>query len=113
MVSKEQIRNPMQLLVIEDGVIRFRENRIVRYLMDKGGVGLNELAVADFSMKFTQDDWEQFYQLIGYSVAGFHELGRVSDETAMMATKKSMRSFDLKVGCRSGGCDVHCGVERE
>jgi hypothetical protein len=46
---------------IEDsrGVVRFRQNAIVRYLLDEGGLDLNHLVMIDFP----QEDFEQFAQL--------------------------------------------------
>lgn len=53
------------------GVIRFRDNRIVRRLLDTHPtLDLHELTGMDFS----QEDWMQFAQLIGYSVSGFGDL---------------------------------------
>jgi PHD/YefM family antitoxin component YafN of YafNO toxin-antitoxin module len=63
---------PMQPLI--DG--RFKENKIVSYCLDND-VNMNKLAV----MSFTQEDREQFYQLIGYSLGGYADLSQVSDES--------------------------------
>lgn len=69
------MRHPIQPLAKdESGVLRFKLNAIVRYLVDNG-VGLNALAMMDFP----QQDWEQLAQLIGYSLDGFGELSYVSD----------------------------------
>ncbi|MNR31726.1 hypothetical protein D3C85_1492550 [compost metagenome] len=57
--------------------MRFKENAIVRHLLDNGGIDLNQLARLDFS----REDREQFAQLIGYSLSGFGELGYVRDTT--------------------------------
>ena len=69
----------MQPFVIDEhGVIRFQENSIVRVLLDEAterGFGLNELSRRS---EFTQKDWEQFSQLTGYSLGGYHELSFVS-----------------------------------
>lgn len=64
--------------VEDDGndVIRFKDNKIVRHLLDNGGIDMNQLARLDFS----REDRVQFAQLIGYSVSGFSELSYVSDE---------------------------------
>ncbi len=67
------------------GVIRFKENRIVCYLLEHGGLDLNKLAIEDFS----KDDWTQFNQLIGYSVSGFGDLSRVSKKAVHKADKKA------------------------
>ena len=59
----------------DDGVIRFKANAIVRFLLDAGPYDMNKLAM----MPWSQEDREQFAQLIGYSVCGFNELQYVSD----------------------------------
>lgn len=70
--------HPIQPLVLdENGVLRFEENKIVRYLLDAGPFDMNKLAL----MPFSNEDREQFAQLIGYSLSGFSELSYVSDET--------------------------------
>lgn len=80
----------MQPLVVENGVVRFRENKIVRFLIDWGrsrGMSLNELAM----MPFDNEDHEQLAQLIGYSVSGYGDLSYVSHESyteAVRAEKK-------------------------
>ena len=70
------IAHPIQPLVMTDsGVIRFKANAIVRYLLDNGGISMNDLAVEDF----TSEDREQFAQLIGYSHSGSGDLSYMSD----------------------------------
>jgi hypothetical protein len=78
------MKQPIQPIREEDGVVRFRPNAIVCYLLDAGGVSMNDLA----RMEFSDEDREQFAQLIGYSLSGFGELHYVSDET--FATAKRM-----------------------
>lgn len=67
----------------EDGTLRFKRNAIVRYLLDEGPFNLTDLA----QKHFTQDDQEQFAQLIGYSLPGFGTLDYVRDETYEAAAK--------------------------
>jgi hypothetical protein len=87
------VKHPTQPLdVDEHGTLRFKSNAIVRHLLDHGGIDLNALAVMDFS----QEDREQFAQLIGYSLSGFGELSYVSDETYDAARK----SIDHRVRAR-------------
>lgn len=85
-------KNPIQPLVVaESGVLRFKENAIVSYLLDfarKHGCDLNALACVDFN----NDDRQQFAQLIGYSHDGYGSLSYSSDEvydTAMAVYKDS------------------------
>lgn len=70
-----QSTQPLQPMVTVDGVLRFQENPIVKFLLDQGPFDMNSLMLRTFEA----DDREQFAQLIGYSVAGFHELPYVSD----------------------------------
>jgi hypothetical protein len=68
-------KHPMQPVMIDKhGVARFKANAIVQFLLDKGPFDLNKLA----TMPFTNEDREQFAQLIGYSVGGYGELSYVS-----------------------------------
>jgi hypothetical protein len=76
---------PIQPMQKDEGYPRFIENRIVTYLLEKGPFDLNHLAVLDFS----NEEREQFAQLIGYSLGGFGELSYVSDETYGAAEKMS------------------------
>lgn len=80
----------------EQGVLRFKQNSIVRYLLDKGPTDMNKIAV----LRFSQEDREQFAQLIGYSLSGAGELGYFSDETYAtaegMATGKDERDARIE-----------------
>jgi len=73
---------PIKVDQLDHNRARFQENKIVRYLLDQGPFDLNILARMDFS----NEDREQFAQLIGYSLSGFAELSYVSDETLQAAT---------------------------
>jgi hypothetical protein len=70
----------------DNGTHRFKENKIVNYLLEKGGLSLNDLAVVDgpegdaYHGGFPREDWVQFAQLIGYSVSGWGGLSYVNDE---------------------------------
>ena len=70
------MNNPIQPLYNSNGVFRFKSNKIVEMLLDKGPFDMNSLADMDFS----RDDREQFAQLIGYSLNGFAELSYASDD---------------------------------
>lgn len=71
------MKHPMQN--VKDG--RFVSNQIVEYLLDNGGIDMNDLALIDFD----DEDREQFAQLIGYSVSGYISLSYVSDDSAAQA----------------------------
>jgi hypothetical protein len=86
------MKNPMQPILYVGDVIRFKENEIVRYLLDNGGIDMNRLSCLSFS----QDDREQFAQLIGYSVSGFGDLPYVSEETLNKADVIAEELYDKK-----------------
>ena len=77
-------KQPIQPLELDGkGVLRFRKNALVCYLLDHGGIDMNRLA----RQEFPQEDREQFAQLIGYSHDGAGSLSYVSDETWSVALK--------------------------
>lgn len=78
------MKNPIQPLNIDKhGTLRFKKNEIVDYILENGGIDLNHIA----GMKFSNDDREQFAQLIGYSLSGFGDLSYVSSDTYNIADK--------------------------
>jgi hypothetical protein len=75
--------HPMQPLVVDDhGVVRFKANRIVRFLTDTARLDLNQLRAVP---GFRPEDWEQFNQLIGYSVSGYGDLSTSGANTVARA----------------------------
>lgn len=78
-ILKQQGMHPTQPLKKDRlGTLRFKDNAIVRYLLDWAtvrGMSLNELA----QLPFSNEDRVQLAQLIGYSLSGFGELSYVSD----------------------------------
>jgi hypothetical protein len=87
-------KHPIQPLIKDGlGVVRFKANAIVQYLLDNGGINLNDLAAVAFS----QDDREQFAQLIGYSLSGYGDLSYVTDDTfAAASTMQEMPGLSDK-----------------
>lgn len=77
---------PIQPVFDDNGVARFRSNKIVRYLLDRGGLDLNKL-LFEFPQKENEEDWSQFAQLIGYSVYGAWEVYYISNEIMETALK--------------------------
>ena len=83
---QERVVMPLQPIRIDErGVERFVPNRIVEALLETSSLDLNKIACMDF----TQQEQEQFAQLIGYSVGGWSELSYVSDE-ALATVEKMM-----------------------
>lgn len=92
------MKNPIQPLENDEhGVLRFKSNAIVRHLLDTHPTcGLNKLATLDF----TDDDRQQFAQLIGYSLDGYGSLASyVSDEayTAAAHMADGMDERDARI----------------
>lgn len=78
MKMKSKKQHPMQSIYIDkDGNARFKENKIVRYMLDRNIINMNDIA----SLRFSNEDRMQFAQLIGYSVDGYGDLSYVSDES--------------------------------
>jgi hypothetical protein len=78
------MHHPIQPLATDDrGTIRFKANKIVQYLLDNGGITMNDLAMIDFD----KNDRQQFAQLIGYSLGGYSELSYVDNEAYGTAEK--------------------------
>ena len=73
-----QAKHPIQpLSKDENGIIRFKSNEIVKFLLKHGGFDMNALMCMDF----TVEDCEQFAQLIGYTHSGYGDLPHVSRES--------------------------------
>lgn len=67
---------PLQPVIrAEDGIIRFKRNPLVRFLLDAGPFDLNFLA----HIPATKEEHAQLAELIGYSVSGYGDLSYVSD----------------------------------
>lgn len=61
------------------GVIRFKSNAIVKWMLEQGGRG-NRFDLNTIAMQgFTNEDHCQLAQLIGYSVSGFGDLSYAED----------------------------------
>jgi hypothetical protein len=79
---------PMQPMYRDDhGVVRFRANPLVRWLLDNGGKDLNDLALQADAQGWSDEDRQQFAQLIGYSLSGYSELHYVTDEAYARAER--------------------------
>jgi len=81
-------KNPIQPLVVDDkGVLRFKQNAIVRDLLDfasERGFDLNEIA----RKNYTRTDRQQLAQLIGYSLSGYGELRSYVDDDSFAAASE-------------------------
>jgi len=86
------MKNPIQPLAKDaKGVLRFKENAIVRHLLDSHpACDMNRLAC----MNFSDDDRQQFAQLIGYSLSGYSELQSYVDDEAYGAAAHMADGLD-------------------
>lgn len=69
--------HPIQPLVMVDDVLRYKQNKIVRNLLDFAstkGVNLNTISADQQNGDYSLDDYRQFMQLIGYSHSGAFDL---------------------------------------
>jgi hypothetical protein len=96
------VKHPIQPLVTDPhGTVRFQENKIVRWMLERGKAGvrfdLNDIATGDFS----DDDLMQLAMLIGYSVSGFGDLSYADPEVVAACDLAADR---LVVNCSKGLC---------
>ena len=97
--NTEQCKFPIQPIYKDpNGRLRFTKNRIVHHLHKIGqqyNCGLNELA----EMDFTNEEWCQFAQLIGYSLSGYSELNYVDNAkyNEAIAASKNQDPRDSKI----------------
>lgn len=78
--------HPMQPLEVEpNGLVRFKQNAIVVYLMNNLPWTMDNLAECSFS----DEDKAQFAQLLGCRVDGFGLLPYVSEAAAQVADAKA------------------------
>jgi hypothetical protein len=127
-MTTNQKAQPMQPVIKGDnGQIHFRGNAVIRYIVDHAGDVVHPGAPAidpDTSrpfhqgcldlgklleMDFPQEDLEQFAQLMGYSIRGYHELSYVSDKSCAEASVRAEQVESGAGGCRDLGCSVHGG----
>ncbi len=82
-------KHPDQYLTQDtEGVVRFTENKIVRFLLDNGGYDLNYIVGEVCKGEFDKEDYVQFNQLIGYSLSGWGDIDQVTDEDYEQASEK-------------------------
>jgi hypothetical protein len=69
----------------KDKCIRFKANAIVRWLVNSKQIDLNQIAIYCQEHRVPITDQEQFWQLLGYSVSGYGDLGFVRKKTIAAA----------------------------
>lgn len=87
--------HPSQPVELIDGVIRFKRNKIVDWMLDTGMqrnlFDLNSISSMTQKGMFDMDDYDQLMQLIGYSVSGYWDLSCSNKDRARRAQKKGMK----------------------
>jgi len=79
---------PMQPIYLDErGTPRFKDNAIVRRLLDEKVISLNDIAM--WLDDVPVEDAEQFWQLLGYSISGYGDLSFVRPETIAKADAKA------------------------
>lgn len=75
--------HPTQPLVVDEhGVVRFKRNEVVRYMLDHYDISLTHLAVEVQLGHLPEADYMQLMQLLGYSVSGYGDLAYSGDSEA-------------------------------
>jgi hypothetical protein len=93
-IRKPEHPMPMQPMEYVEGIIRFRRNRLVEYLLKAGKLNMNDLAIFAHVAGISNAEQMQFAQLIGYSVDGASNLSYFDQETVSeMDTKAANLSF--------------------
>lgn len=90
-MSERTKQLPMQPLEKVNGILRFRKNRLVDFLLEQYKPGLNKLATLGYS----NEEWQQFAQLIGYSVDGWGTLSYVG-ERAWKRAERMAEAFESR-----------------
>lgn len=65
---------PKATYIDEYGVQRFVPGAVIVFLFENDQVNMNELFKAFMNDEFTLEDYQEFYQDLGFSVGGFEEV---------------------------------------
>lgn len=83
----EDMPHPQQPIGYVDNVVRFKKNEIVRFLLDNSKFDLNQIEIMYRKKAFSQEDYIQFNQLLGWSVCGFNEKSGIPEDVKDRAEK--------------------------
>jgi len=87
-MRKKKNKHPMQPIFLdEQGVARFKENPIIRFLLNEAHANISHVVNSGFS----QEDIDQFTQLLGCSVCAFGDYGFASKKAVKKADKKARK----------------------
>lgn len=97
---KKKNKHPNQPLVYaKDGCMRFKQNDIVRKLLDFAadhGYSINEI-YQEF-LPSHADDYKQLLQLLGYSIGGYCDISMIPEKQKKRAEKKAEKLRKQKKG---------------
>lgn len=87
--------HPTQPLELDEhGVMRFKQNRIVRMLLDSHpSQNLNTILAFE---NFPLEDYKQLMQLIGYSISGYGDLDIATDEEIEQLDKLTAKMLNFR-----------------
>lgn len=92
----------MREIALDDkGTPRFKKNAVVRYLVNTEIISLNEVLAFSLANGLPIEDVEEFWQMLGYSTAGYGDLSFVRDETknaADEAANRLLHPYDHMLG---------------
>lgn len=95
------VKQPMQPIELDEkGTPRFKGNGVIKYLFQTGKLNLNDLSVLLGQGAFSQEDYSQITQLLGYSVSGWGDLStspehlvRAADAEAHLLTSGKREKY--------------------
>jgi hypothetical protein len=95
--------HPMQpIIVADDGVIRFKPNKIVELLLEdsteRGRIDMNTIAVWLGERRVSVEDMVQFAQLLGYSVSGMGDLDYVPHDILVVIDEEADKVWRNRKG---------------
>jgi len=102
----EDTKHPMQPIGLDEhGSVKFKQNAIVRFLLDAGPFDLNQISM----MPFPNEDYTHLMQLIGYTTSGYGELGSSPKELVRKADKIADDIYDKAIKIDRVGHGCECG----
>ena len=64
----------MKKYIDKKGVERYKGNKVVEYLLDCGGIDLNQIWCLAGKNVFSRKDMKEFYKLLSFSIDGFNDI---------------------------------------
>lgn len=98
--NKPNVEHPLQPLHVVNGVLRFKENAIVRKMLEittAHGFGPNEIVEAVSEGKFPEEDRLQLNMLIGYSHSGIPNMPDLKWEAALNAYNEGISPTEAQL----------------